>query len=84
MKAMYNNIDVRYLTIKGRDGITNYPVKISIIRYTDSVQELLYESAIFVSEEFCEIPSSLKEACLSAPSEYMVNKQKMDILQSFV
>lgn len=84
MKDIYNNIDVNYLIVKGRDGITNYPIKITIIRYINSIPELLYESAIFVSEEFCEIPAFLKEACLSAPSEYVVNKHKNNILQSFL
>lgn len=77
MDAFYNNINIHYLRIIGKDGITLYPVKLRI----SQENEILYESAIFVSEEVCEIPDYLKEACLSAPSEYMVNKQKQNILQ---
>jgi len=73
---MYEEICENRVSAKGYDGVTNYPIYVSVVRKRGDKIEVLFESAVFAPENLCSIPPHLKDACKEAPSAYLVERMK--------
>ena len=77
---MSGEFSVNYVNALGKDGVSVHPVHVSVIRKNGDAIQVLFSSAIFASEEICEIPAPFRQACKNAPSYYMVSKQCREIV----
>lgn len=80
---MYKEISIKYVWAKGKDGTSSYPIFVTVVQTCGDTEKVLFSSAIYVSEDLCDVPAPLKDACKDAPSEYYVNKQKDAVVAAF-